>query len=376
MRGPLRIRITSFVETVRQQRSQPPRKTNGTGFHWPTFSKEDAHRRTVFLPNLSVGFSRVIGAVFENAGLNIRVMPLADDRAIELGKLYLHNDICFPAQINVGEFLRVMETEKPDPGCIALGMHQNCTTCRAGQYAMVARKALDHAGLTDVPVVTSGTELRDLHPGFSIDARMQVQLLHGLAVLDALEDLRRSTRPYELNPGDTDAAYQAALDALCANVANGRRSVFEVLHDAVSAFNRVPVTGEPQRPTVLVLGEVLLALHPSSNYRLEAYLEAHGLEVLGTRLSDFFHSGFIVSRAEAQRWFENKTLLRSLVDKTCDALFVHALNSVENIMAGYVRHRPRVNARTIYDTAAPWIDKVHSAGEGWLILGEARKSVV
>ena len=92
--------------------------------------------------------------------------------------------------------------------------------------------------------------------------------------------------------------------------------------------------------------------------------------MLGTRLSDFFHSGFIVSRAEAQRWFEKKTLLRSLVDKTCDALFVHALNSVENIMAGYVRHRPRVNARTIYDTAAPWIDKVHSAGEGWLILGE------
>ena len=87
---------------------------------------------------------------------------VADDRAIELGKLYLHNDICFPPQINVGEFLRVMETEKPDPGCIALGMHQNCTTCRAGQYAMVARKALDHAGLTDVPVVTSGTELRDL----------------------------------------------------------------------------------------------------------------------------------------------------------------------------------------------------------------------
>ena len=39
-------------------------------------------------------------------------------------------------------------------------------------------------------------------------------------------------------------------------------------------------------------------------------------------------------------------------------------------MAGYARHRPRVHAREIYETASPWIDKIHSAGEGWLILGE------
>jgi predicted nucleotide-binding protein (sugar kinase/HSP70/actin superfamily) len=49
---------------------------------------------------------------------------------------------------------------------------------------------------------------------------------------------------------------------------------------------------------------------------------------------------------------------------------VHALNTAEEIMAGYARHRPRVNARKVYAAAEPWIDKVHSAGEGWLILGE------
>lgn len=370
VRGPLRIRVTSFIETVRQQRRRTVPRINGAGFHWPTFSREDAQQRTVYLPNLSVGFSRVIGAIIENSGVHIEVLPLADERAIDLGKLYLHNDICFPAQINVGEFLRVMETDRPDPDKIALGMHQNCGACRAGQYAMLARKALDHAGLSSVPVVTSGKELQHLHPGFGIDGRMQVQLLHGLAVLDALEDLRRSTRPYELNQGDADAVFATALTALCANVANGRRAMFDVLGNAVAAFNRVPLTNEPRRPTALVLGEILLAAHPSSNYRLEAYLERHGIEVIGTRLSDFFHSGFVVSRAEARRWFEKKPWLTTLVDKTCDALFVRALHGVEEIMAGYARHRPRVSAREIYATASPWIDKIHSAGEGWLILGE------
>ena len=98
VRGPLRIRITSFIETVRQQRERTRRRHNGAGFRWPTFSKEDARTRTVYIPNLSVGFSRVIGAVIENSGLHVRIMPLADDRAIDLGKLYLHNDICFPDQ--------------------------------------------------------------------------------------------------------------------------------------------------------------------------------------------------------------------------------------------------------------------------------------
>jgi predicted CoA-substrate-specific enzyme activase len=370
VRGPLRIRITSFVETVRQQRRRAAAKSNGAGFHWPTFTHEDAKRRTVYVPNLSVGFSRVIGAVIGNSGVHIEVLPLADDRAIELGKLYLHNDICFPAQVNVGEFLRMVETDGPDPQRIALGMHQNCGTCRAGQYAMLARKALDHAGLENVPIVTSGDELRHLHPGFGIDARMQLQLIRAFAVLDALEDLRRSTRPYERDRGTTEAAWNTALDALCANVASGRRAVYEVLSDAVETFNAIPLTGEAPRPTALVLGEILLAVHPSSNYRLEAYLEKHGLEVIGTRLSDFFHSGFVVARAEAQRWFERKPWMRMLIDKTSDDLIVRALGSAEEIMAGYARYRPRVSAREIYATASPWIDKIHSAGEGWLILGE------
>jgi predicted CoA-substrate-specific enzyme activase len=96
VRGPLRIRITSFIETIRQERRRIQPKSNGAGFPWPTFTKEDARKRTVYVPNLSVAFSRVIGAVVENSGIQIEVMPLADDRAIELGKLYLHNDICFP----------------------------------------------------------------------------------------------------------------------------------------------------------------------------------------------------------------------------------------------------------------------------------------
>jgi len=369
VRGPLRIRILSFVDTVRRRR-EAAQKGDGKCAEFARFTRRDKRQRTIYIPNLSVGFSTMMGAVLKNRGFRIRVLPLADERAIELGKLYLHNDICFPAQINVGEFLRVMEADKPNPKRVALAMHQNCKTCRAGQYAMLARIALDAADYAEVPIVTTGDEMRDVHPGFSIDTRMQIQTLHGLAVLDALEDLRRSTRPYELVAGSAEAAYQEGHAALCKAVPHSRKGVLDALEGAVSVFNEIPVIGETDRPLVMVLGEILVAVHPSSNYRLEAFLEQQGMEVLGTRLSDFFHTGFIRGREESSTYFENKPFLTSLVDKVGDRMFEQVRQPTEEIMATYARHRPRVSAHELYRVVEPYIDRVHMDGEGWLIPGE------
>jgi predicted nucleotide-binding protein (sugar kinase/HSP70/actin superfamily) len=370
VRGPLRLRILSFVDTVRHRRDRSVQSEASSRIAPAKFTAEDKRERTVFIPNLSVGFSTMVGAIVNGRGFNVRVLPLADDRAVELGKLYLHNDICFPAQINVGEFLRVMESEDLDASKIALGMHQNCKTCRAGQYAMISRIALDAAGYADIPIVTTGNELSDVHPGFKIDARMQRRILYGLAVLDALEDLRRSTRPYELSTGDAEREYTAALEELCRTLPLSLSGAWATLESAVAAFNRIPLKKGPPKPLVMVLGEILLAVHPRANYDLEKYLEAHGMEVLGTRLSDFFHCGFIRGREEKSQYFEDKSLLLSLVNQVGDRMFERTRMTSEKIMAGYSRYRRRVSAHELYEGVKPHIDRIHLDGEGWLIPGE------
>ena len=370
VRGPLRIRILSFVDTVRQRLRDVSDTEEDARSSPAMFTRRDKHRRTVLIPNLSVGFSTMMGSILEGRGFNTRVLPLADDRAIELGKLFLHNDICFPAQVNVGEFLRVMETEQLDPSTISLGMHQNCKTCRAGQYAMISRIALDAAGYEEVPIITTGNELREVHPGFNVDARMQLRILHGLAVLDALEDLLRSTRPYELVHGDSEAEYANALEELCRVLPHSLKKAVGTLKVAVEAFDRIPVKKIPRKPLVMVLGEILLAVHPSANYKLEEYLEMHGMEVLGTRLSDFFHCNFIRGREEASKYFEDKPFLTSLLDKIGDRMFEDARKTAENVMVNYSRYRPRISAHQLYETVKPYIDRIHLDGEGWLIPGE------
>ena len=139
---------------------------------------------------------------------------------------------------------------------------------------------------------------------------------------------------------------------------------------AVDAFNAVPVHDGPRKPIVMMLGEILLAVHPSANYYLENYLEENGMEVLGTRLSDFFHQRFLYQRHETAAYFGERTFPWSLVDKASDALFERARRKVEAIMRRYDRYRPRVSARDIHSAVSEYMDVVHYAGEGWLIPGE------
>lgn len=292
--------------------------------------------------------------------------------AIELGKRYVHNDICFPAQVNVGEFLRYVRDQGSDPATIAFGIHQNCKGCRAGQYAALARKALDQAGYAGVPIVTSSLDgdAKDLHPGFQPGVRSQIRFLWSMAVLDALEDLRRSTRPYERTPGATERAFRAALEALKRVAPHALGAPLGVLCDAVEAFNAVEVVDGPRKPIVQVLGEVMVAIHPTANYGVEAYLERNGMEVLGTRLSDFFHVSFLRALAEHHDYGATPGFLERWVRELGHAAFDQAHHAVERTMRGYRRHLPRPSTAEIHAAVAHLLAVVHECGEGWLLPGE------
>ncbi len=109
----------------------------------------------------------------------MEALPIAGERAIELGKKYVHNDICYPAQINIGEALAFLENSEYAPSSVALGLAKNCESCRAGQYPVLARKALDEAGYRDIPVVTTGTDSKKTSSGISFFIAAQAPVFMG-----------------------------------------------------------------------------------------------------------------------------------------------------------------------------------------------------
>ena len=135
VKGPLAIRIRSFIETIRARRARDAAERSGDtsgdngashttdatggGASHPVilpepfvvkYRKQDRKEKVIMAPNVSRAFATVISAAIRAEGYRIEPLPMADRRAIELGKRYIHNDMCFPAQVNVGEMLRALES--------------------------------------------------------------------------------------------------------------------------------------------------------------------------------------------------------------------------------------------------------------------------
>lgn len=374
-RGPLNIRIKSFIETVRSRRKQAsPQNSKSkakldSGFP-ATFTKEDKKRRTILAPNLSPGFTHLISQALRAEGYLVKELPLADERAIELGKKYVHNDICYPAQINIGEGLALLTSGEVDPDSCAMGLAKNCEDCRAGQYATLARKALDEAGFKNVPIITTGTDTKQMHPGFQLSVRTQYIMLWGLCLVDSLERMRREIRPYEKHKGETERVYNKYLKLICKVLPYDRRASLRIFEEAIESFNSIAVKEGPRKPRVLIIGEILLNYHPSSNGQLEEYLEENGMEVVLPSMLDFFRRTFVVERTKGQRGLSPNAFLQSCVNGLTEGAFSLVHKKILKMMRQFRIHKKESDIYSLIENIKDIVDVSYVVGEGWLLPAE------
>ncbi len=373
-RGPLGIRVKSFVETIRNKRENRLPVLNAyrrLGEPYPVkFQPGDKSRLSILVPNMSVSFSKAISAVMESEGYKTHVLKLADPEAIALGKKYVHNDICYPAQINIGEILRVLKSGEVDPQQAAAGLPKNCADCRAGQYFLLARKALDEAGFEQVPIITTGTDNKQMHPGFKLSPLFQIRMIWSLAMIDALEMMLRAVRPYETVPGQTDGVFETCLSEVTEIIPKGIKEAKAVMRKAVERFNAIPSDRRVRRPRVGVLGEVLMNFHPVANGQIERYLESHGMEVVQPTLSDFFRKDFVEILFKAKRDLLQHKLFFSALANLAESAFVAVADSLQNILKDFKYYRQHFDINDLARNIQGMIDETFESGEGWLMMGE------
>ena len=63
-----------------------------------------------------------MSAAMGKQGLRAEPLEIGREEAIRLGKEYVHNDICFPAQIVIGEALAALKSGKYDLDHVAVAM--------------------------------------------------------------------------------------------------------------------------------------------------------------------------------------------------------------------------------------------------------------
>ena len=374
-KGPLSIRITSFVETIKIRRKE---KTAGArlGLLSPyrtIYGKKD-RKRTILIPNLSPSFSILMEETLRAQNYDTQILPMADDEAIDLGKKFVHNDICFPAQVNIGEHLRFLHENKADKSReFAVMLAKNCQDCRAGHYAALARKALDANGFEDVPILTTDfNDVRNIHPGFKIN-QMKFMLfsVKGMAFIDAIDDMTRKCRPYEKVKGTADNYNQIWCRKIClAFRRKGYSAALNQLKLAIKAFNSIETNRTVRKPRVGIIGEILINYHDTGNYGIVEYLEEHGMEVVLPALIEFWRQDAVNFRVMSDRGHSRFPAWRNFLGFAYEKVFDMAINPIERKMKKFKYYEPHSDIFEMAEYAKKISDIAFRTGEGWLIPGE------
>jgi len=372
--GPLRIRVRSFIETVNIRRKNNTFNVKPLGDPFPVkYYKEDRQKKTILIPNVSRAFCLVLTSCLNHRGIRAEPLPMGSLDAIAMGKKYVHNDICFPAQIVIGEAILALKSGKYDLNNIAVGTGKLICDCRLANYTVLARKALDEAGFSHVPVVATDLyDTKNAHPGHRFTPLDYARILMGFTETDALEFLRRKIRPYEIISGETDRVVENAfLEIAEGFVKSGIPGSLKAFKKAVKDICKVRYDRSRLRDVVFIQGEYLLTFHPGSNLEIERYLEKNGMEVALPRMHDIYRQLFVYHTVAEMNDFKVKHSLFDTLYSRAGNKFADVASETVDKIAG--RHPLYENA-LLLPQAAKLSDPImhHSvmSGESYLISAD------
>jgi predicted nucleotide-binding protein (sugar kinase/HSP70/actin superfamily) len=341
----------------------------------PVETVRDLKSRTMYLPRMPYGGTRMLSAAFRSIGLDAHPIPEEDARTLELGAKYTSGDECYPQRIVLGAFLRLLEDDKLDPAKTALLLPTANGPCRFGQYCRLVRRILDEKGFQDVDVFSFTSA--DGYAGIGDQAGEVIRTAwRAVLTQDILMKLLLMTRPYEVNAGDTDRVYLECLDRMddiisLRNLSNKDRlaKVKAGLHACKQQFQSIPVK-QDDKPLIGVVGEIFCRLNTFSNNELIRHLEAQGAECWLTGIGEWV----LYTNEEAfRRHREEKTRFGKEWLKTY--LTTRIMHSDEHALYHDFEHmfarRPEPTVAEVLEAAHPYLPQEGALGEMVLSAGGA-----
>lgn len=365
--GAVRIRLRSLLAAVSY------READGAGLRMPA-SQEPAQPpstkvnpgHTILAPQLSPIHFQFLEAAFQRSGIRLVVAPMPDRSAIDEGLKYVNNDACYPAVIAIGQIIKALKSGHYDLDNTSVVLTQTGGGCRATNYVAIAQKALQDAGLPQIPVLSLASgKNSDLPFSLSLLENMIIALLYG----DLLMRVLYRTRPYERRPGSAQTLYEAwskqcRQDLLTGGSKHFRRN----LQAIIRSFDQLELDERHLKPRVGIVGEILVKYHPVANNQIVNLLEAEGAEAVVPDLVDFFlyaaYDSKVCYDLLAGTW-ANK-LKSELFIKTVEFYRRH----LRQALSASRRFTPPPTIEEIARMASKHLSLGNFTGEGWLLTGE------
>ena len=249
--------------------------------------------RKLYVPQMAYEGAKVMAAAMRSIGVDATIAPFSDSETLELGAKYTSGDECYPEKITLGDFLRVTQQPDFDPSKVAFFMPSAGGPCRFGQYAGFADMVMRDLGYEDVLVLspTSNNSYDELGEQGSEFMRTGWR---AVVSGDILRNLLHRTRPYEINKGDTEEAYEKGIDEVCAvlekqDISDKKRmaELIETFKGIKKQFRSIPARYDPEFPLIGVVGEIFCRLNEFSNENIIKVVEKCGGEAWLAGISEW-----------------------------------------------------------------------------------------
>ena len=131
------------------------------------FTKEMKKNYTLLCPQMSPIHFELIEPAIRSFGYNLVVLQNDDKTAVDTGLKYVNNDACYPSLIVIGQIMDALLSGKYDLDHTAVLMSQTGGGCRASNYIGFIRRALEKAGMAQIPVISINANGMETNPGFT-----------------------------------------------------------------------------------------------------------------------------------------------------------------------------------------------------------------
>ncbi len=369
--GAARIRIRSLLAVMEEQAKKdivlkeiqvesPPQAY---------FTKAMVDTHTILIPQMAPLHFPFLEASL-SAKYNVKLLKDVPREAIELGLKYVNNDACYPAITVIGQLIHAIESGQYDKDKVALLISQTGGGCRATNYLGFLRKALDTAGLQNVPVVTFNVSSREGDAGFTVDKSMFFNLVKSIYYGDVIMRLLFRTRPYEKVAGSANALADKWTEVVHKIMATkpSLYNLYITTYKIIKDFDNLELKEMPRKPRVGLVGEILLKFHPDANNRAIETIEAEGGEAVMPDLLDFFLYNFF------SPIYAHKNLAGSKNRAIGTKIALNALILFRLPIAFMLKRSKRFNPPIAFKKLQSKVDGIislgHQTGEGWLLTAE------
>ncbi len=369
--GAAKIRIRSLISAIHvKEKQNKPRTARSSAIEKVQFTEEMRKEYTILCPQMSPIHFDILESAFRACGYHFEVLPNDNKRAVDMGLKYVNNDACYPSLMVVGQIMDALLSGKYDLNKVAVIMSQTGGGCRATNYVGFIRRALEKAGMPQIPVISLNLAGIESNPGFHLNAGLLARAAYGAVFGDIFMRCIYRMRPYEKEKGSVEALHQKWLEKCQAFVSRKHPGFFtfrKMCRQIVEEFDAIPVTGQV-KPKVGIVGEILVKFAPAANNHLVELLEEEGAEAVVPDLLDFMLYCFYNQIYKAKELGTSKKAAR------LSKLGISALEFLRGGAAkALAKSRHFTPPTSIYRTveyAKPIVSIGNQTGEGWFLTGE------